>query len=277
MQVGANGVKKLNISENCLKVLEKRYLKKDEKGNVIEIAEEMFRRVAHCIAEADRLYGATDEEVKNTEENFYDIMGDFEFMPNSPTLMNAGRDLAQLSACFVLPVEDSMESIFDAIKNTAMIHKCLIGDTIIKTRCGIKRLKDIKRGMQVETNEGYFPVKEAYNNGKQIIFEVNTSRGYSIKGTAEHKLLVVADNGEYVWREIGGLKVGDWIAMKPCDKLEGGNNKLPFFEYTPKPILNSGQFKAQNINLPKKLTIELAEFIGIYIGDGSNHRDGIRF
>jgi len=277
MELKVRSEKKLNISENCLKVLEKRYLIKDEHGKIIETPEQMFRRVSRCIARADKLYGASSLEIKETENKFYEIMSNFEFMPNSPTLMNAGKDLAQLSACFVLPIGDSMESIFDAIKNTAMIHKCLTADTLIKTNNGIKRLKDIKKDMEIETDEGYFPVKEVYNNGQQIVFEVNTNRGYTIKGTAEHKLLVVAENGEYMWREIGSIKPGDWIAMKPCNKLEGGNSKLPFFKYIPKPILNSGQFKAQKINLPKKLTVELAELIGIYIGDGSNHRDGIRF
>ncbi|MBU0758852.1 MAG: vitamin B12-dependent ribonucleotide reductase [Candidatus Omnitrophica bacterium] len=123
MQVKENNAKKLNISENCLKVLEKRYLKKDKNGKIIETPEEMFRRVASGIAEADKLYGSTDIEIKLTEENFYNMMTNFEFMPNSPTLMNAGKELGQLSACFVLPVGDSMDSIFDAIKNTALIHK----------------------------------------------------------------------------------------------------------------------------------------------------------
>jgi len=269
--------KKLGISENCLKVLEKRYLIKDKDGKVIETPEGMFRRISRYIAKADKLYGANSQEIKGTENKFYEAMSNFEFMPNSPTLMNAGKDLGQLSACFVLPIGDSMESIFDAIKNTAMIHKCLTADTLVKTNNGIKRLKDIKRNTKIQTDEGYFPVKEVYNNGKQIVFEVTTNRGYAIKGTAEHKLLAVAENGEHIWREIGDLKPGDWVAMKLCDNLEGGNNKLPCFKYTSKPISNSGQFKAQKVNLPEKLTIELAELIGIYVGDGSNHRDGIRF
>jgi len=123
MELKTKAEKKLNISENCLKVLEKRYLMKDKDGKIIETPEEMFRRVSRCIAKADKLYGASDHEIKETENKFYKIMSNFEFMPNSPTLMNAGKDMCQLSACFVLPVGDSMESIFDAIKNTAMIHK----------------------------------------------------------------------------------------------------------------------------------------------------------
>ncbi|MFA5388147.1 MAG: vitamin B12-dependent ribonucleotide reductase [Candidatus Omnitrophota bacterium] len=123
MELKTKVEKKLNISENCLKVLERRYLMKDKDGKVIETPEGMFRRVSRYIAKADKAYGASSQEIKETENRFYEIMSSFEFMPNSPTLMNAGKELGQLSACFVLPVGDSMESIFDAIKNTAMIHK----------------------------------------------------------------------------------------------------------------------------------------------------------
>ncbi|OIO34792.1 MAG: ribonucleoside-diphosphate reductase, adenosylcobalamin-dependent [Candidatus Omnitrophica bacterium CG1_02_40_15] len=123
MELKIKNEKKLSTSENCLKVLEKRYLMKDKDGKVIETPEGMFKRVSRYIAKADKLYGASGMEIKETEKEFYDILSNFEFMPNSPTLMNAGKDLAQLSACFVLPIGDSMESIFDAIKNTAMIHK----------------------------------------------------------------------------------------------------------------------------------------------------------
>ncbi|MCX5699637.1 MAG: vitamin B12-dependent ribonucleotide reductase [Candidatus Omnitrophica bacterium] len=113
----------LKLSPNAIKVLERRYLRKDEEGKVVETPEEMFRRVASAIAIADKLYGKTEKEIKELEDDFYAAMASLEFLPNSPCLMNAGKELAQLSACFVLPIEDSMESIFESLKTTAMIHK----------------------------------------------------------------------------------------------------------------------------------------------------------
>ncbi|MGB8706629.1 MAG: vitamin B12-dependent ribonucleotide reductase [Dehalococcoidia bacterium] len=112
----------MELTQNALTVLEKRYLKKDSQGQVVETPEEMFRRVARHIASAELIY---DQKAAITgwEEKFYRLMTSLEFLPNSPTLMNAGRELGQLSACFVIPVDDSMESIFDAVKYTALIHK----------------------------------------------------------------------------------------------------------------------------------------------------------
>jgi ribonucleoside-diphosphate reductase alpha chain len=114
---------KISLAPNSLKVLEKRYLKKDEEGKVAETPADLFCRVARTIARADLKYGKAEAEIARLEKDFLSLISSLDFLPNSPTLMNAGRRLGQLSACFVLPVEDSMESIFDAVKNTAIIHK----------------------------------------------------------------------------------------------------------------------------------------------------------
>jgi len=113
----------LPLMPNALTVLRKRYLKKDDDGKPVERPEDMFMRVARNIAQAELNYGATDADVDAVAQDFYALMTSLDFLPNSPTLMNAGRELQQLSACFVLPIEDTMDSIFSTIKNTALIHQ----------------------------------------------------------------------------------------------------------------------------------------------------------
>ncbi|MCH7699195.1 MAG: vitamin B12-dependent ribonucleotide reductase [Chloroflexi bacterium] len=113
----------IDLADNARTVLERRYLGKDASGKLTETPEELFRRVAHNVALAEANYGASTKEVDAIEQRFYALMTTFRFLPNSPTLGNAGRPLQQLAACFVLPIDDSMEGIFDALKHTALIHK----------------------------------------------------------------------------------------------------------------------------------------------------------
>ncbi|NLE95327.1 MAG: vitamin B12-dependent ribonucleotide reductase [Dehalococcoidia bacterium] len=112
----------LTLSSNAMTVLQRRYLAKGADGSVTEAPEELFRRVARHVAHAEVLFDPQADEGL-WEDKFYEAMISLDYLPNSPTLMNAGRELGQLSACFVIPVEDSMESIFDAVKHTALIHK----------------------------------------------------------------------------------------------------------------------------------------------------------
>ena len=113
----------MSLTKNALEVLKKRYLEKGKNGVLKETPEEMLQRVATNIAQADELYGATQKQIDGTVEKFHKLISSLRFLPNSPTLMNAGRKLQQLSACFVLPVGDSMVEIFESVKHTAIIHQ----------------------------------------------------------------------------------------------------------------------------------------------------------
>ncbi len=112
----------MKLKQNAIEVLKRRYLSRDKEGKLTETVEQMFERVAEAIAKADLEFDP-NADVGAVKERFYEMMTELDFLPNSPTLMNAGKELGQLSACFVLPVGDSMEEIFEAIKQAALIHK----------------------------------------------------------------------------------------------------------------------------------------------------------
>jgi ribonucleoside-diphosphate reductase alpha chain len=164
---------KLRLSENAKTVLERRYLRKDLSGKIIETPEEMFRRVARHIAKAEKAYG-DESRVKKMEEVFHAMMTEFKFLPNSPTLMNAGRRLGQLAACFVLPVEDSMEGIFDALKSAALIHKSGGGTGFAFSRL---RPKNSKVGTTGGVASGPVSFMKIFNTATEQVKQGGTRRG----------------------------------------------------------------------------------------------------
>jgi len=163
----------LDLSDNAVRVLERRYLKRDKEGRVIESPEQMFSRVAAYIAKAEKRYGG-EERVKEVEAVFYQMMTEFKFLPNSPTLMNADRELGQLAACFVLPIEDSMDGIFDSLKNAALIHKSGGGTGFSFSRL---RPKKSRVGTTGGVASGPVSFMKIFNTATEQVKQGGTRRG----------------------------------------------------------------------------------------------------
>lgn len=282
---------KIDLTPQAKLVLEKRYLKKNEKGEVIETPFEMFERVARVISNVDRFYNK-DVDIEKTYENFLNVMINLEFLPNSPTLMNAGRELGLLSACFVLPVGDSLNEIFDSLKYTALIHQggggCIRkGSKVITSFCGVEEIDKIYekiflKGYKEEVyspNAKYIDINnlniftlsfnsKTYKYEKDKInniwkYNIPKEKSYTIvlEGnteitTSEWHPFVVYNNGKIIEKEAKDIKVGDLIV--------GPNESL----------IENYLFE----NNKDEISIDLSYLIGYFLGDGSltKTKNGLR-
>lgn len=232
---------KAKLTPNAKVVLERRYLKQND-GKVSETPEDMFYRVARVIAGIEETYGKSSKEISELTKEFYDMMAKMEFMPNSPTLMNAGRDLGQLSACFVLPVQDSMEDIFDAIKNAAIIHKSGGG-----TGFSFSRLRPKNSSVRSTGGVASGPVSfmKVFNAATEAVKQGGTRRGANMGILrVDHPDILEFINCKEDNKEITNFNISVAVTEKFMEAVESGQPYDLIDPHTGKAV---GQLPAKEV------------------------------
>ena len=211
----------LHLSNNAKSVLKRRYLKKDNNGKLVETPEKMFRRVARHIAKAEKKHG-NDADVKKMENIFYNMMTELKFLPNSPTLMNSGRRLGQLAACFVLPVEDSMEGIFDSLKNAAIIHKSGGGTGFSFSRL---RPKDSRVGTTGGIASGPVSFMKIFNTATEQVKQGGTRRGANMAILrVDHPDIMEFIHSKKKHKELNNFNISVGITDSFMEAVKKGDN-----------------------------------------------------
>lgn len=255
-------------TDNAKVVLESRYLTKDRKGNLVETPDQMLERVASVVSKAE------PKSKGMWQDRFLEMMDSLEFLPNSPSLMNAGRPLGNLSACFLLEIEDDLSAIFEAVKQVALIHKCVTADTYVQTPLGIEKIEEVLSrrstsdvSLEFYNESGRNVVSEIYSNGNVPTREIRTHRGFELRGSLNHPILIMR-NGILRFEELKNLQVEDYtVFFRGCDEWNG---RVPInFEFSPQK-----KYEARHISNLKRPTIpsctspNLGRFVGYIIGDG---------
>jgi len=276
----------LGLSENALKVLERRYLSKDQNGRVIETPQGLFRRVSDAIAVADEFYGRDDSRVKKLSDEFYRMMTQLEFMPNSPCLMNAGKDLGQLSACFTLPIEDSMQSIFETLKITSLIHQsgggCVYKNSFVFTTfCGLEQIEVLYNRLKAKYPEYKKEGNDCFIDldKKDIFtfsFDKNTGRFSQDKIEKIWKYDLPRERVYTVYLEgNSSVTTSDWhpffifkdgrVIEKRADDIEPDDEII----FSNKSALEDWPFKKYKVLNTLVINEDIGWLLGYFLGDGS--------
>jgi len=293
-KVYTGSVEKTNLSLNAIKVLEARYLLKDNNGNIIETPNQLFDRVSEHIANADKKR-LSQKKYKELQDKFFDMMYYLDFLPNTPALMNAGTELGMLSACFVLPVGDSMSEIFDAIKYTALIQQsgggCIVsGSKVFTSFCGLENIDILyeKLFLQTKTIEtdssGAEIISLLDKDIKTISFDEQSNSFISAKVNKIWKFNSISDANKIITKSGTCAITSAWHPFFVIDKnwniVEKRADEVKQNDLLLKPDLNMNWLFNEYKEIDNiKIDEDVAWLIGFALGDGSlgNSKNGLRF